>query len=639
MINIRLLLLLVMSCSGASARASTVAPDPIAFHATVMANPNIAKSDGELFCWHARIGADDLVLGYETTGDVRWLEQAVRYFDFLIGRLAKDPDGYEGWIGHTIWHVTKRADHSAYRADTKVGDALLLQPMLRFAELVKADPALADRFGAAARQYVDLAIRIGWEKWNGRGVYYRDASGLGSYRINPRFIDAKTWQWVPAPVFPHSENLNKHSAMAIVMLRLWRITGRVEFRTRAEEIMARLKHLFRLLPEEDRVIWNFWMPHGPHDLKGDKVASWMDVHPNRPSYQSEEVARMVEMYDSGLVFDRDDMRRLVNTNLAMMPAEANGQWRSANGATTAGKIWPSLARFDERIRERWMQTLRGSDKPKDRLELAYAENVVARQPDRNRLHVTDESQVRVHAHAPQPGRALSATVLIPNRLVTGLEPPDVVRIVTQTRGKGHLKIELLAADGQRVLGTLHEGPAAANGAVSVPTWDGTNPATGLREAGDYVVRWTLGDEVRTEKIVVETGPVARPAVSASAHQGDHVPANVLDGDLATRWSAEGNDHWLAIDLGSVRDVEGVTVAFMQGDRRNSLFLIQVSDDAAAWRTVFEGQSNGRSTAGERFAFPPTQARHVRYLGQGNSDNAWNSVTEFRVVGPGGRLLP
>jgi hypothetical protein len=175
--------------------------------------------------------------------------------------------------------------------------------------------------------------------------------------------------------------------------------------------------------------------------------------------------------------------------------------------------------------------------------------------------------------------------------------------------------------------------------IYLPTWDGTNPATGLRKAGDYVVRWTLGDEVRTENIRVETVDAAPPGVSASAHQGVHRPEHVLDGDLQTRWSAEGNEQWLSIDLGAVRPVEGVAVAFMLGDRRHSLFVIQVSDDAATWRTVFEGQSAGRSNEPETIPFAPTEARHVRYLGYGNSDNAWNSISEFRVIGAGGRRLP
>lgn len=617
-----------------------VPPEPAAYREAAMQNPRLHDTDGELFCWNARGAADDLVEGYEATGDVRWLEEATRYFDFLIGKLSKDPDGYEGWIGRTIWDVSNRANHAAFRADAKVGDAILLHPMLRFAELVRADAALNARFGAQAQRYVDLAVRIGWEKWNRRGVYYRDAAGFGSYRIKLRFIDAQTWQWVPAPVVTHSENLNKHSAMAIVMLRLWRITGQEEYRTRAQEIFSRLKQLFRYFPEGDRVSWNFWMPHGPHDITGEKLSSWVAVHPNRANYQGEEVARMVEMYDSGLVFDRADLQRLINTNHYMK--QADGKWRSSDGSTDAGKLWTSLARFDAGIREQWVAALKDSAKPKDQLDLAYFEKVIAKNTGWARRLLPENEPVTVYEHAPQPGRVLSATVVIPNEI--GGDVPSA-RLVTQTRGAGELKIELLAADGREVFGELYRGAADPKGAIIMPAWDGTNPKTGRREAGEFAVRWSLQDDVRAERVWVKAVGAAAPkgprgvVITARSHQGKNEPANVIDGDLETRWSAEGNEQWLCFDLGEVTSVGAVEIAFAQGDRRNTLFAIECSLDGQKWESVFDGQSSGRSLALERFASAPAKARYVRYLGFGNSDNVWNSITEMRIIDGNGKLIP
>lgn len=630
-------IILVAGLCGVVVAVGATAPDPVAYYEAAMKNPHLCDTDGELFCWNARGAADDLIEGYEATGDVRWLEQAVRYFDFLEGKLTKDPDGDEGWIGRTIWDTSKRADHAAYRADAKVGDAILLQPMLRCAELVKNDAALDRRFGVHAQHYVELATRIGWEKWNRRGVYYRDAAGFGSYHIKTRFIDAKTWQWVPSPVISHSENLNKHSAMAIVMLRLWRITGREEYRTRAEEIMSRLKHLFRYYPEEDRVTWNFWMPHGPYDIVGDKLASWVAVHPNRPNYQSEEVARMVEMYDSGLVFDRNDLQRLINANHFMMPAQPGGTWQSSDGSTNAGKLWTSLARFDERIRARWLETLRQSTKPKDQLDLAYCENVVGRNVGWRRLFVQNELQLRLFAQAPQPGRLLTATVVIPDLIDVAAN--ETTRFVTQTRGAGELRIELLAASNREVLGLLHHGPADPGGGIIMPAWDGTNPKTQRKEPGEYVVRWSLGNEVRTERVWVKATRPGQPRITASAFQGNYVPENVVDGDLTTRWSAEGNEQWLSLDLGHAQELGAVEIAFLQGDRRNSFFVLQGSTDGTTWHSLFEGQSGGKTTGLERFTFPPVVLRYVRYLGFGNADNAWNSLAEIRLLDRQGAAVP
>lgn len=127
-------------------------------------------------------------------------------------------------------------------------------------------------------------------------------------------------------------------------------------------------------------------------------------------------------------------------------------------------------------------------------------------------------------------------------------------------------------------------------------------------------------------------PVQGVTASAWAPQ-EQVPANAIDGDPRTRWSAEGNDHWLRLDLGSVREVAAVEIAFPNGTRRNELFLLQVSVNGDVWTEVFGGQSAGKSADFERFAYPALTARFVRYVGFGNSDNAWNNVGEIKVLGP------
>jgi hypothetical protein len=474
-------------------------PDAKTFREGAMKNPQIHKTDGELFCWNAQIAAADLVRGYEATGDPAWLRESVIYFEFLTSKLKKDPDGREGWIGQTIWGSTGRAEHANFRADTKVGDAILLLPMVRFAELVGNDPALQAEFGENARAYVDLATRVAWEKWNARGVYYRDAAGWGSYHIHERFIDAASWKWVPAPVTPHSENLNKHSALATVILRLWRCTGKPEYRQRAEEVFGRLRHLQRYVPEEDRVTWNFWMPHGPHDIvdEGRKLSSWVDTHPKNAEYQKEEVARMVEAYNSGLVFDRADMQRLVNANHFMR--KADGTWQASNGKSTAGTLWTALAQFDETTRKLWREQLEKRNKPIDQINLAYLDKLTRESPGWKRRFVKDESGITLQNPKPAPGQGLSATVVIPNRVGAG----EKAVLVTQTRADGPLSIELASADGKTVLGTLHTAEGVKDGRVLLPTWDGKNPKTGTRDPGAYLIRFTLNGEVREEPAWVE----------------------------------------------------------------------------------------------------------------------------------------
>ena len=122
-------------------------------------------------------------------------------------------------------------------------------------------------------------------------------------------------------------------------------------------------------------------------------------------------------------------------------------------------------------------------------------------------------------------------------------------------------------------------------------------------------------------------------IASSWAPKEQVPANAIDGDPRTRWSAEGNDHWLRVDLGSVREIAAIEIAFPNGARRNELFLLQVSTEGERWTEVFGGQSAGKSADFERFTFSAQPARFVRYVGFGNSDNAWNNVGEIKVLGP------
>jgi hypothetical protein len=121
------------------------------------------------------------------------------------------------------------------------------------------------------------------------------------------------------------------------------------------------------------------------------------------------------------------------------------------------------------------------------------------------------------------------------------------------------------------------------------------------------------------------------SVSASSDDGN-VPANTLDGNLSTRWSAEGDGQWVRYDLGSIVTVDQVQIAFYLGDQRTQAFDVQVSTDDSSWATVFSGQSSGTTTSLQSFDFSNVSARYVRIVGHGNSQNDWNSLTEVGVWG-------
>jgi len=121
-----------------------------------------------------------------------------------------------------------------------------------------------------------------------------------------------------------------------------------------------------------------------------------------------------------------------------------------------------------------------------------------------------------------------------------------------------------------------------------------------------------------------------PAVIASADDGN-VPANVLDNDLNTRWSASGDGQWIQFCLADTFSVNGVDIAFYSGNTRTSTFDVEVSANASTWTTAATGLvSSGTSLNLQTFTFTAKPAKHVRIVGHGNSVNLWNSYTEVRI---------
>jgi hypothetical protein len=111
-----------------------------------------------------------------------------------------------------------------------------------------------------------------------------------------------------------------------------------------------------------------------------------------------------------------------------------------------------------------------------------------------------------------------------------------------------------------------------------------------------------------------------------------VPANVLDNDLNTRWSASGDGQWIQFCRSAQGSVNGVQIAFYKGNERQSTFDVLVSTNGTAWTTAATGlQSSGTSLALQTFSFPAKTAKYIRILGHGNNLNAWNSYTEVKIL--------
>ncbi len=153
------------------------------------------------------------------------------------------------------------------------------------------------------------------------------------------------------------------------------------------------------------------------------------------------------------------------------------------------------------------------------------------------------------------------------------------------------------------------------------------PTTTVAEENAVEENRKAGEPEETEPELLEV-----VAVTASDFRNEHVPANSLDGDLDTRWSAAGDGAWIRYDLGRPFTLTAVAIAWYKGDKRVAEFDIEVSDDGEQWNYVFGGVSSGELLSLERHLLAPVTARYVRIVGHGNSENLWNSITEVEIEG-------
>jgi hypothetical protein len=216
-------------------------------------------------------------------------------------------------------------------------------------------------------------------------------------------------------------------------------------------------------------------------------------------------------------------------------------------------------------------------------------------------------------------------------------------IIYQTNGAGAMPSgsytvvnPLLARD---ATGTFHlqsGSPAidAATGTYSGVTvdMDGQTRTAPFDIGADEVSSSPVIAQILSASMVGYNGadPLSCLPVVASADDGN-VPGNVLDNDLNTRWSANGDGQWIQFCLSSATTVNGVQIAFYNGNSRTSTFDILTSTDGASFTTRASNLvSSGTSLNLETFSITPVTAKYVRIVGHGNSVNAWNSYTEVHI---------
>ncbi len=447
---------------------------------------------GEGMAWHAAFGANRFLEFAKETGDPRYLEAAIEYFDALLDKTLVSPDGYRGWVGPYMYDTK-------YLGDVHISDAILVNPMLAFSEYIiqEAPAEWSAKYGEAARRYVYYARVHVVQKWLARGTWWDDGQ-YGGFFSWDHYLSEDRSRWIKDTEVHSSLQgipFNKNMEIGVTLLRLYRLSRTPDYRDRAKKIFDTFKS--RLTLFKDGYTWNYWEPVYPRDVRNvspPRVAHWVGTHPYR-DYQAVEMECIAEAYHTGVTFDRTDIERFISTNLSMWNGSFDSpSWVNSDHAANlavnpdykspephphwhgpAGTAWEGLAEFDGAI-----------------ARLTYREAPSGDPFERRYLTPVEVLEFPHHSN-----RMFQMAFSMPSII----KKDDEALVACKMRAAGNVRVLLVSDDGEEVLKEID--------AASV-TLDDT-PNSGLHilswkpdvAAGNYRIRWQSGAEYRDFPVVVE----------------------------------------------------------------------------------------------------------------------------------------
>jgi hypothetical protein len=258
--------------------------------------------------------------GYLATNNPKYIDMLMDCTDLWIKRARKEPDGYPGWpkIGAAGTDIDDLDD---FYADSMLGEAMGLTPLLLLANEIAKRPSLKEKYGLRAEEYVKLSEQI-FQKWDSRGGW-REVDGGGVVTVELPFgIEKGTGNWTgeyeardaPGRGFSHPDN--KANLVAIWLIAMFDATGRPAYAERAERWFRVMKSRMKLRNDNTYEIWSYWEPAGVWDYKSNGLPKhWIGVHP-KAGYYDIDVAGIATAYEHRMVFNKDDITHLSATALA-----------------------------------------------------------------------------------------------------------------------------------------------------------------------------------------------------------------------------------------------------------------------------------------------------------------------------------
>jgi len=126
-------------------------------------------------------------------------------------------------------------------------------------------------------------------------------------------------------------------------------------------------------------------------------------------------------------------------------------------------------------------------------------------------------------------------------------------------------------------------------------------------------------------------------INASKYYSHHYPVNINDGNSQTMWSVDGYDEFLTVKLKQSFEIHYITLSFNHNQKTVAYFDLLGSSDSITWEPILnKSASCGFSGDFQAFNLPPSKAgkefNYLRIIGQGNSENSWNYISELKIYG-------
>lgn len=170
------------------------------------------------------------------------------------------------------------------------------------------------------------------------------------------------------------------------------------------------------------------------------------------------------------------------------------------------------------------------------------------------------------------------------------------------------------------------------------------PVSGMQRLYRFQVKVTDGRNIVTKSIDVNV-VLYRPELAmariseteASDFYENDYPQKAIDGNLASKWSAPGENNWISFRFAEPFKINHLELSLLPSLRHEAYLDIYASADGSNWTPIIVGL-NTCSFSGDRQIIEfPVYNRSIEYsylkiVGQGNLLNSWNYLTECRVFG-------